>query len=394
MPVYDEPLAVISFPGTSYVSTYTDGYKSWVRTPGYRTIASRDLPANPYSNAHWSGRVTNLPYGSYTRKSDGFFFQGSPIGWGIGTLNALNVQFDVMCDAASRSDASILNELIIQCLVKASDSKINLAVALAEASKTADLILGTARTISSAYLAFRRGNFRKVANLLNISPKKAHKRWLEYKYGWMPLLMDVKGGAEAFAQHNLGGRPLKFTVSSSSQEEVSPVKVVNTTYSTGSVGTERWVTQQTKSHRVIMSFEVVNPNLSAAQQLGLTNPALVAWELIPFSFVFDWFISVGNYCQAVTAMQGLNLRRVSHSLKTLKNHSYSYSSTNGSDASNVYYGIALAYMLNLKGFQRTVPVVDPLAIYPPVNSKAFDWQKMITSLALLRSQSRPSNIRI
>lgn len=38
--------------------------------------------------------------------------------------------------------------------------------------------------------------------------------------------------------------------------------------------------------------------------LGLTNPASVAWELVPFSFVVDWFAPVGDWLNALDATLG------------------------------------------------------------------------------------------
>jgi hypothetical protein len=42
----------------------------------------------------------------------------------------------------------------------------------------------------------------------------------------------------------------------------------------------------------------------ALSSAGVTNPLLVAWELVPFSFVVDWFLPVGNYVEQLDAMLG------------------------------------------------------------------------------------------
>lgn len=38
---------------------------------------------------------------------------------------------------------------------------------------------------------------------------------------------------------------------------------------------------------------------------GLINPAVLAWELIPFSFVVDWFAPIGNTLDALDAGVGV-----------------------------------------------------------------------------------------
>jgi hypothetical protein len=45
----------------------------------------------------------------------------------------------------------------------------------------------------------------------------------------------------------------------------------------------------------------VNP----ANVFGLTNPLIVAWELVPFSFVADWFLPIGKTLENLTATNGL-----------------------------------------------------------------------------------------
>jgi hypothetical protein len=39
--------------------------------------------------------------------------------------------------------------------------------------------------------------------------------------------------------------------------------------------------------------------LSALRQMGLGNPASILWERLPYSFVIDWFIPIGNYLELI-----------------------------------------------------------------------------------------------
>lgn len=51
------------------------------------------------------------------------------------------------------------------------------------------------------------------------------------------------------------------------------------------------------------------------QQIGLTNPLLLGWELIPFSFVADWFIQVGDYLETLDALIGVKRIAITRSVK-------------------------------------------------------------------------------
>jgi hypothetical protein len=44
--------------------------------------------------------------------------------------------------------------------------------------------------------------------------------------------------------------------------------------------------------------------LATASEIGLTNPAEVAWELVPFSFVVDWAIPIGTFLGQLDASVG------------------------------------------------------------------------------------------
>jgi hypothetical protein len=56
----------------------------------------------------------------------------------------------------------------------------------------------------------------------------------------------------------------------------------------------------------------------AFTSLGLTNPALVAWELVPFSFVVDWALPIGDWLSSLDAMLGYDSNNTWSSISTLQ----------------------------------------------------------------------------
>jgi len=40
-------------------------------------------------------------------------------------------------------------------------------------------------------------------------------------------------------------------------------------------------------------------------QTGFLNPINLVWEILPFSFVVDWFLPIGPYLEAASAFNGL-----------------------------------------------------------------------------------------
>jgi hypothetical protein len=74
--------------------------------------------------------------------------------------------------------------------------------------------------------------------------------------------------------------------------------------------------------------------LSLQRSLGLVNPAEIAWEVVPYSFVVDWFLPIGSYISAwgvipalrgrfITAMRGAIKNGPINDFTVLKNYASS-----------------------------------------------------------------------
>lgn len=375
--------------------------RSWVNTTNYRNVPRESRPINSYfDDRQWQvqtfhdGANKKLRISPYTVTwvvQPGLLWDGTDMQ--AGNPFGFNLAYQQSGFAAAM--AGYQDRMVLELLGKISDQKANLAMAYAEAHKTSEQILGTARRVSDAYRHFKRGNLSAVAKTLNIPyfPKRnglgVHKTWLEYKYGWMPLLMDVKGTAELFAQHVVG-RPLRFSVQK--RQTVSFNWSEMTPYTAWGGGLTahyfRYLTG-TYNLRCKIECEVTNPHSSALQQMGLTNPALLAWELIPFSFVFDWFISVGDYLKGLSSLHGISVRRAMRSnindlvFTFVQPQTVNVGRPDGYD----YFQGAKRNMTHQRAYGRGSLTVDPWALSPPVNDN-LGFTKLVTSLALLKSVHR------
>lgn len=148
-------------------------------------------------------------------------------------------------------------------------------------------------------------------------PKRAHSRfkksypkrqaeavsqaWLELQYGWKPLLSDVYGLAEQLAQQS--NRPPTKTVKGR-KTLIVPIKYRTTSVS-GKAKTETSRTGTAKATVIYsVTYAITSPVVASAKEIGLTNPLLIAWELLPFSFVADWFVPIGSYIGNMDATLG------------------------------------------------------------------------------------------
>lgn len=205
-----------------------------------------------------------------------------------------------------------LNDLFMvntKVLLKIKDQKVNYGEALAEARSTISQLGSTGRTLLRSYLYARKGKWSKVLKELRINKrhkfkagKEASGRWLELQYGWLPLMGDLQGTMEliqeGFRQKNYRfSAKSKFTMSLTGEDVMSPIVANPYNHIVGS-GTRL---TKTKVYAQVKSRE-----LHALTQIGLTDPFQVAWALVPFSFVIDWFLPIGSFLEGLGATKGLD----------------------------------------------------------------------------------------
>jgi hypothetical protein len=122
--------------------------------------------------------------------------------------------------------------------------------------------------------------------------------WLELHFGVVPVIKDCQALMEILETDFL--RP-PFTVKAGVFQK--------NTYDNGSYGDPSGApgtfygyenSQVSQSYRCLIggSVRIVSPNLNLASRLGLINPFLLGYNLIPFSFLVDW---VSNTSQWVSS---------------------------------------------------------------------------------------------
>lgn len=187
----------------------------------------------------------------------------------------------------------------------------SLGATMAEWGQSQNMITKRAWQLTQAARYLKRGYpyefFRELGMLHRMprrlpnrtDPKKAADLWLEWWFGWLPLFKDLHEATDAL-QRDI---PLRRTIvgKASSGKLVRNDTVIGPYYRTIESLTVRL------REKIQARVEVSNPNLYKATQLGLTNPATVLWEIVPFSFVVDWVIPVGKFLEGWTDFLGLTI---------------------------------------------------------------------------------------
>lgn len=194
--------------------------------------------------------------------------------------------------------------------VKVREAAFEGGVALAEYRKTADTIAGAMTRVAGAYRDLRKGRVRSALRKLAAHPKNGRQvreipktaadNWLAFTYGVKPILYDVHGALEVLERTY--GPPLDII-------KERTAKTYRHDPSVNLDGSSLLYINRCRGTVACaggVKFRIDNPLLASLSSVGLTNPLSVAWELVPFSFVVDWFIPVGDYLLSIVPPRGVS----------------------------------------------------------------------------------------
>lgn len=351
----------IAFPwvdpyGSPYGMSYSRVWNGTDRTPAEK--AAGEYPPHPYTTTRTLENLTLTQWRTgggrwYTQSSS---WAGKPA---------------VPADPFTANEN---NALINKLYAKVKGSEFNLAVSSAQLNLTVKMIGDTALKIARAYTQARRGKFRDASVTLTGRPtgpsNKVASNWLELQYGWKPLLKDVHDGAEWIASKVRNQPPKTVRV------RKNLVKIAN------EPAHKLWRFGSVERKRRVQIIAILDQKLTFSQDSGLSDPFSVAWELVPYSFVIDWFLPVGDFLQAAAAarqLKGTFLRTEIDEFSVRGLYSGTVYTVLDGDAHR-YKSFSMTRTLS-SDLRPTLPVFKPLA-------KALSLHHTLNALALLRTIKR------
>lgn len=297
-----------NYGGASYTMLAADS--SGPNTPGWPAVKL----VNPYQGYRFKAWVTRANWHG----------EAGPVGGpftltGGGTYPFMDLMhFNPAADFNGGFLEGLTYSKVVQKLQDAvKDQKVNVPLLAAEFHKTCGTVTDAANRIAGAIRDVRRGNLSNAIRRLaggrrrggggrrppaNHPPNSGSvsRDWLALQYGWKPLLSDVYGSAEELAATMNYRPPAKQVRASASAKDEKPFFQGTTSNFPAIKGVRRLQT----STRGVINYRL-SPSATAVS-LGFSNPLAVAWELVPYSFVADWFIGVGGFLNRLDYALGVD----------------------------------------------------------------------------------------
>lgn len=218
----------------------------------------------------------------------------------------------------------LLNEALIDALKKLKDQKFNAGVAIAEAEGLArmgkdimDNVSNVRRALRSkdykrAYDQFRKRNGfqswdswkEKYGRSLDRAEKASTvpKSWLYYHFGFKPTVQDMANAQEDwFRRHAVPGEnnfrgsvmgSAKFIVNKEFESDATIPRAL------------QMVMKASQRMRVFLSVQLQDAFHARLAQMGATNVPEAAWNAVPYSWLVDYFVSVGDWLSVLDAGLG------------------------------------------------------------------------------------------
>lgn len=341
--------------------TRASGYKDWKRSP--KVNGKLILRSNPYQGFDcWVDEISGSPY-------------VNPWGeerWPFTPLDAGSSPAP-----SDNSFTTVDNVAYAKWRGKLHKGGASMGVTLASWRQSSQMITGrlnhARRTLDSAYHGLL-GNRNAVTRLRKEREPLANQV-LETEFGWRPLFEDVHAALYTVCQADL---PSNWVAS----RHMEPFNVtVNGDNSHGNVEISKFTGTRQTSYGA--KVKVVNPNTWLLNRLGLINPATVAWDLVPWSFLVNGFVNINALLNSLTDTVGLDV--TDHCITRTWTATRQYTKRNPS----LYPG-ALARSV-ISGKQKSRVLGVPLTPVLEVKVPKLDWETALIASSLLVQKARRIN---
>lgn len=205
--------------------------------------------------------------------------------------------------------------------------------------------------------------------------------WLSYRYAITPLVLDAQNAVEAI-QNRSKTAPKRQTARGYSSDSKSAIQTFTDT--SAFVSTSKNV--QTVLDGKARAGILYQADYSDSFGIKAHNIPAAVWELIPFSFVSDWFVNLGDWVRAITPKAGVNVLGSWTVLETTTTTTAQGSTSSGTNSSwSVSTASSSSETLIDRSVSREPSHAVGIASKPLPFSGDLGKKRIIDSLALIHN---------
>jgi hypothetical protein len=364
-----------------------------VDTPGFNQLVKADapLPVNPFSTTKVTHSASDVTWTDKSSWNISYLYEGMlamshypHLGSRLRPFKPWDYDLP-----AIESHSNLLVAAEADVRTRAWD----MGTFLAELDKTHDLVSNAHKRMRKRVdtILQPRGRKRGVKTL-----REFNDAWMELRYGWRILQYDMESIQEAYGnlmrEHSNVVRARKRDKAKVSEQWTKRVLTAwpGTTTAYGDWGVEF-------SGHLLVEFENsagVGHERNFQNTIGFIDPIVTAYEVIPYSFVVDWFANVSQNLYNISPFYTANRLFAwtgEHKVETHNLIATPYDNRN--DAIKLFSGTPAIYTRSERSYVRTNETVVPLSLSFKPN---LNLMKMRDLMALVHGHNNrvQSHLRI
>jgi len=375
------------YPQTNEYGRYGTSAMSDIVTPDYKSRSARgDIINNPMTSEVIEYTSSPLGYARIAqvgKRVDGTLWGAVYSGDSAMTDEALQPLYTGFGESYWASEnQSLVDFAVTQAHANASSSELSVLMVAAEANKSVASMAQISLRAFKIFKAIKKLDLKYLKK--QISRDELMDRYMEMRYALRPLLIDAKGLQNALivSEHYGSLRQTARGFASKSWSYSDEVTAL------GAGGETITVARSWSATTEVRAGVLCDIETSRTSVWGLDQWIETAWEIVPFSFILDWFVNVGDTIAAWTPSAGIRERASWASVETTavaQNSLVSMEHIGGHSSFN--YDCGISHLGQKKSHKATYKsrIVNPtLSTYPHINVNLDVFK--LTDLAIITSK--------
>lgn len=286
---------------------FRQSFSNGVSNPNWKSMVKHNQDATtPFTGREYSQSVSfGSDYVTWKPVNPALTFNKEGreefYGYGSNTMNA-NFSNEAPSDVITKADNRAIASFISRC--DSIRSSVEAGQDIGELKQTLEGILNPLGSLRKHTLGYFDELKKARRNTKRVHLRKAlTDTYLEFNFGWRPLASDIADAIVGLQNRNR-------------MQEIMPVSASATEHYYGTMdsyvhsnnpifihnGFVKSTSQFSVRYKGKVRVGLVNGNIPIAQALQLDLPHFVptVWDLIPYSFVVDYFTNIGNIVRAAS----------------------------------------------------------------------------------------------